>query len=103
MPNTVQKISYANKRYGDLWTSQEANDVKSVVNSNADILEAQQTALDTMSETLDETLEQHATNTQRLNIMFAAHVEQVFLTQAQYDALVTNEQVQENVLYNIYE
>jgi hypothetical protein len=99
----VQKISYANKRYGDLWTSQEVNEIKSVVNGNADILEAQQTALDNMSDTLDATLEQHAQNTEALRVLTESNVTQVFLTQAQYDALVANEQVQEDVLYNIYE
>jgi hypothetical protein len=99
----VQKISYANKRYGDLWTSQEVNEIKSVVNGNADILEAQQTTLDNMSDTLDATLEQHAQNTEALRVLTESNVTQVFLTQAQYDALVANEQVQEDVLYNIYE
>lgn len=99
----VQKISYANKRYGDLWTSQEVNEIKSVVNGNADILDAQQTALDNMSDTLDATLEQHAQNTEALRVLTESNVTQVFLTQAQYDALVANEQVQEDVLYNIYE
>lgn len=99
----VQKISYANKRYGDLWTSQEVNEIKSVVNGNADILDAQQTALNNMSDTLDATLEQHAQNTEALRVLTESNVTQVFLTQAQYDALVANEQVQEDVLYNIYE
>lgn len=103
MPQTVQRISYANKRYGDLWTAQEANDVKSVVNANADILASQQTTIDNMSDTLDATLAQHAQNTEALRILSESNVPQVFLTQAQYDALVANEQVQEDVLYNIYE
>lgn len=99
----AQKIAYANKQYGDLWTSQEVNEIKSVVNANADILNGQQSALATMSETLDETLRQHAQNTQTLNILVADNVRQVFLTQSQYDALVANGTVESDVLYNIYE
>lgn len=99
----VQKISYANKQYGDLWTSQEANHIKSVVNNNADELSGLQTATETMSNTLEQVANQNAQNTQRLNTLVADNVRQVFLTQAQYDALVANETVESGVMYNIYE
>ena len=99
----VQKISYANKQYGDLWTSQEANDIKSVVNNNADELSGVKDNLQTMSGTLDTVAQTNAQNTQRLNTLVADHVRQVFLTQAEYDTLVANEAIEENVLYNIYE
>lgn len=99
----VQKISYANKQYGDLWTSQEANDIKSVVNNNADELSGVKDNLQTMSGTLDTVAQNNAQNTQRLNTLVADHVRQVFLTQAEYDTLVANEAIEENVLYNIYE
>lgn len=35
----AQRIEYANKRRGDLWTAVDANEVKDVVNSNATALE----------------------------------------------------------------
>ena len=31
----TQRIGYSNKSRGDLWTAQEANEVKAVVNNNA--------------------------------------------------------------------
>lgn len=36
----AQKIGYANKQSGALWTSSNANEVKAVVNNNADELDA---------------------------------------------------------------
>ena len=99
----VQKISYANKQYGDLWTSQEANDVKSVVNNNADELSGVKDNLQTISGTLDTVAQTNAQNAQMLQVLVADNVRQVFLTQAQYDALVANETVESDVLYNIYE
>ena len=99
----VQKISYANKQYGDLWTSQEANDVKSVVNNNADELSGVKDNLQTISGTLDAVAQTNAQNAQMLQILVADNVRQVFLTQAQYDALIANETVESDVLYNIYE
>lgn len=99
----VQKISYANKQYGDLWTSQEANDVKSVVNNNADELSGVKDNLQTISGTLDTVAQTNAQNAQMLQILVADNVRQVFLTQAQYDALIANETVESDVLYNIYE
>ena len=99
----VQKISYANKQYGDLWTSQEANDIKSVVNNNAEELSGVKDSIQTMSGTLDNIAQANAQNTQRLNTLIADNVRQVFLTQAQYDALVANGTVESDVMYNIYE
>lgn len=99
----VQKISYANKQYGDLWTSQEANDVKSVVNNNADELSGVKDNLQTISGTLDTVAQTNAQNAQMLQILVADNVRQVFLTQAQYDALIANGTVESDVLYNIYE
>ena len=99
----VQKISYANKQYGDLWTSQEANDIKSVVNNNAEELSGAKDSIQTMSGTLDNIAQANAQNTQRLNTLIADNVRQVFLTQAQYDALVANGTVESDVMYNIYE
>lgn len=99
----VQKISYANKQYGDLWTSQEANDVKSVVNNNADELSGVKDNLQTISGTLDTVAQTNAQNAQMLQILVADNVRQVFLTQAQYDTLIANGTVESDVLYNIYE
>ncbi|MBQ8969157.1 MAG: hypothetical protein IJ064_05445 [Bacteroidaceae bacterium] len=99
----IQKISYANKQYGDLWTAQEANDVKSVVNANADILAGQKTQLDTLSNDFDTISKQHAQNTQKLNTLVADNVRQVFLTQSEYDTLAAKGGIEDDVLYNIYE
>lgn len=44
----VTKINYNNKRSGDQWTSNEANEVKNVVNNNADELTSAKTAIETL-------------------------------------------------------
>lgn len=100
---SVSKISYANKVYGDLWTSQEANEIKNVVNGNADELSSLKSTSETMQETLDEVAGKNAENTQAISNLVQANVTQVFLTQEQYDALVDAGTVKSDVLYNIYE
>ncbi len=44
----VTKINYNNKRSGDLWSSNDVNEVKSVVNNNADELTAAKAAIETL-------------------------------------------------------
>jgi len=44
------RINYANKVAGNLWTSQDANQVKDVVNNNADELDALLTRTNQMSQ-----------------------------------------------------
>ena len=44
----ITKINYNNKRSGDLWTSNEANEVKNVVNNNADELAAANEAIEAL-------------------------------------------------------
>ena len=44
----VSKIEYVNKHSGDLWTSNNANEVKNVVNNNADELTTVKSAVATL-------------------------------------------------------
>lgn len=81
----AQKITYEGKHVGDLWTAVNANEVKEVVNNNADALTEQKQALSALKTTVDSGLKQ------------------VFITQADYDALVAAGQVEAETLYNIYE
>lgn len=41
----VSRVNYVNKRSGDLWTSNNANEVKEAINNNATELAAAQTAI----------------------------------------------------------
>lgn len=99
----VEKITYANKAYGDLWRATEANHVKEVVNNNADELSGVKSSVQTMNETLESVAQQNTQNTATLNILVNSNVRQIFLTQAQYDALVDAGTVEADVMYNIYE
>lgn len=98
-----KKIGYAAKRRGDLWTATEANEVKEVVNANADILDGHTSSIETLGNTLDETNRQTKTNTQNIKMLMADNVKSVWLTQEEYDALVDAGTVDENTEYNIYE
>lgn len=69
----LSKITYPAKNIGDLWRHNEANEIKQVVNDLVDAVED------------------------------ISVIPQVFLTQEQYDTLVTNNQVDANTIYNIYE
>lgn len=97
------KIGYAAKRRGDLWTATEANEVKEVVNANADILDGHTSSIETLGNTLDETSRQTKANTQNIKTLMADNVKSVWLTQEEYDALVDAGTVDENTEYNIYE
>lgn len=60
----AQKIGYANKQSGSLWTSSNANEVKDVVNSHADTLDNFAQSLQTEhTEVLNvkNTVQQHGT------------------------------------------
>ncbi len=69
----ISKITYPAKNIGDLWRANEANEIKDVVNTLVDAVNG-------------------------LSI-----IPQVFLTQEQYDALVSAGTVDANTIYNIYE
>lgn len=97
------KIGYAAKRRGDLWTATEANEVKEVVNANADILDGHTSSIETLGNTLDETNRQTKANTQNIKTLMIYNVKSVWLTQEEYDALVDAGTVDENTEYNIYE
>ena len=99
----VNRINYAAKRRGDLWTATEANEVKEVVNANADILDGHTSSIETLGNTLDETNRQTKVNTQNIKALMADSVKSVWLTQEEYDALVDAGTVDENTEYNIYE
>ena len=99
----IEKITYANKSYGDLWRATEANHVKEVVNANADVLQGHDSSIKTINDTLDETLKQHKENTAKINTLVNSNVKQVFLTQAQYDELVSSGSIEADTMYNIYE
>jgi hypothetical protein len=49
----ITKIEYQNKVSGDLWTSNNANEVKSVVNGNADELAAVKSGVNTLGTQLE--------------------------------------------------
>lgn len=98
-----KKIGYATKRRGDLWTATEANEVKEVVNANADILDGHTSSIETLDNTLEETNRQTKANTQNIKMLLADNVKSIWLTQEEYDALVDAGTVEENTEYNIYE
>lgn len=99
----VEKITYPNKAYGDLWRATEANHVKEVVNNNADELSGVKTTVKTLGDTLQTVANQNTQNTATLNNLVKYNVRQIFLTQAEYDALVVAGMVEADVMYNIYE
>lgn len=96
------KIGYAAKRRGDLWTATEANEVKEVVNNHADTLDGHTSSIQTINEALGTQGERLAQNTQDINLLKAS-TKSVWLTQAQYDALVDAGTVAADTEYNIYE
>lgn len=57
----AQKIGYANKQSGSLWTSSNANEVKDVVNNNADELDTTNERVNRLNQSVS-TLEQNVSN-----------------------------------------
>jgi len=98
----ITRIGYPNKRRGDLWTSTEANEIKDAVNNNADVLAGHDTTISNINTALDTHGQRLAQNTNDINILKAS-TKSVWLTQAQYDALVDAGTVQADTEYNIYE
>lgn len=84
-------------------TSQMYNDIINAINENADVLDGHTTSIGTINETIDAIDEQTQQNTQAIRNMSQGNVRQVFLTQAEYDTMVSNNQIEEDVMYNIYE
>jgi len=99
----VNRINYAAKRRGDLWTATDANEVKQIVNEHADTIDGHTSSIETLGNTLDETNRQTKVNTQNIKALMADSVKSVWLTQEEYDALVDAGTVDENTEYNIYE
>ena len=102
MTMAITRIGYANKRRGDLWTATEANEVKDAVNNNADVLAGHDTSITNINTALDTQGQQVAQNAQAIRLLQAS-TKSVWLTQAQYDALVDAGTVQADTEYNIYE
>lgn len=99
----VNRINYAAKRRGDLWTATDANEVKQIVNEHADTIDGHTSSIETLGNTLDETNRQTKVNTQNIKALMADSVKSVWLTQEEYDVLVDAGTVDENTEYNIYE
>lgn len=99
----VNRINYAAKRRGDLWTATDANEVKQIVNEHADTIDGHTSSIEKLGNTLDETNRQTKVNTQNIKALMADSVKSVWLTQEEYDALVDAGTVDENTEYNIYE
>lgn len=99
----VEKITYPNKSFGDLFRANEANHIKEVVNANADELKAHGTSIEQMGKALDDTLKEHKENSAKLKLLVESNVQQAFVTKAQYDALVESGAVDPAIMYNIYE
>lgn len=98
----ISRIGYPAKRRGDLWTATEANEIKDVVNSNADVLAGHDTSITNINTTLGTQGEQMAQNAQAIRLLQAS-TKSVWLTEEEYQALVDAEMVQEDTEYNIYE
>ncbi len=99
----MAKIVTGAKRSGDLMTSQMYNDIINAINENADVLDGHTTSIGTINETIDAIDEQTQQNTQAIRNISQGNIRQVFLTQVEYDAMVANNQIEPDVLYNIYE
>ncbi len=84
-------------------TSQMYNDIINAINENADVLDGHTTSIGTINETIDAIDEQTQQNTQAIRNISQGNIRQVFLTQVEYDAMVANNQIEPDVLYNIYE
>lgn len=98
----ITKIEYANKKRGDLWTATDANEVKDVVNNNSDVLNGHDTSIKNINTTLDNHDKQMKQNTQNIKVLQAS-TKSVWLTQEEYDALVSAGAVDAETEYNIYE
>ena len=98
----ISRIGYAAKRRGDLWTATEANEVKDVVNSNADVLAGHDTSITNINNSLDTHGQQLAQDAQAIRLLQAS-TKSVWLTEQEYQALVDAGTVQADTEYNIYE
>lgn len=98
----ISRIGYAAKRRGDLWTATEANEVKDVVNNNADVLAGHDTSISNINNSLDTHGQQLAQDAQAIRFLQAS-TKSVWLTEQEYQALVDAGTVQADTEYNIYE
>ena len=98
----ISRIGYAAKRRGDLWTATEANEVKDVVNNNADVLAGHDTSISNINNSLDTHGKQLAQDAQAIRLLQAS-TKSVWLTEQEYQALVDAGTVQADTEYNIYE
>lgn len=98
----VQRISYAAKRRGDLWTATDANEVKEVMNNNADVLEGHSTSIENINGELDSQGRLLGQNAQAIRLLQES-TKSAWVTQAQYDSLVQSGLVDPQTEYNIYE
>lgn len=98
----ISRIGYAAKRRGDLWTATEANEVKDVVNNNADVLAGHDTSISNINSSLDTHGQQLAQDAQAIRLLQAS-TKSVWLTEQEYQALVDAGTVQADTEYNIYE
>ncbi len=98
----ISRIGYAAKRRGDLWTATEANEVKDVVNNNADVLAGHDTSISNINNSLDTHGQQLAQDAQAIRLLQAS-TKSVWLTEQEYQALVDAGTVQADTEYNIYE
>lgn len=99
----IKKIEYSAKKRGDLWTATDANEVKDVVNSNSDTLTEHDGVIKNINDTLELTNRQLKANTQNIKNLLADSTKSVWLKQSEYDALVSEGNVNADVEYNIYE
>lgn len=99
----ASKIQYPAKSRGDLWTATEANEVKQVVNENANILDGHTSSIANINETLDTQAQTIRQNSQTIRQMSQDFTKSIWLTQEEYDALVNSGEVEETTEYNIYE
>lgn len=99
----ANKIGYAAKSCGDLWTATDANEVKQVANNHADLIDGHTSSINTINGTLDNHNTALQQQGQILNRLNAAFTPSVWLTQVEYDALVAAGEVDADVEYNIYE
>lgn len=98
----ISRIGYSAKRRGDLWTATEANEVKDVVNNNADVLAGHDTSISNINNSLDTHGQQLAQDAQAIRLLQAS-TKSVWLTEQEYQALVDAGTVQADTEYNIYE
>ncbi|MBR4601271.1 MAG: hypothetical protein IKO37_01785 [Prevotella sp.] len=99
----VNRINYAAKRRGDLWTATDANEVKQIVNEHADVIDGHTSSIQTINGTLDQQAQTILQNSQAIRQISQDFVKSVWVTQEEYDALVASGEIEETTEYNIYE